>query len=342
MLVTCRWSVSGVLLLSLLLSGCQGIPVKKQQAFKVSEVNQPSLFQRGIVSQTAEGVLRFRPCFARYDWLLTDPTERLHSRFSEQLAPTVYGEFSLRPGVDSQHWQVQSIHVLGGGKATCRFPLNGIKYRAAGGRDWVADVTADAVIVQDYARRSRWIFPVNQTDVTDTLAWQGEMKDRTGKSIQFALELQSAVCRDAFAGEYEFQAELHLDKRTLTGCARSGDLAQRTLPGHYLAELKVANTPGRRIDMLLFASGNMELQQHYLDQQPPVLQQGQWSLLPTGKLLVQIDQTNGRPDSDLLLFSRNNSGQLVLEGFNASYGENQLQLKLIGPDPEQLWHLGVQ
>ncbi len=335
-----RYAVVGLMLL--VLSGCQ-LPAKQPKAPpQLALPKEPGLFQRGLVSDVGDGQWRFRPCFARYEWILTDTSGRLSQRFNEQLAPTLYGEFTLIPGVDVKHWQVQSVHLLGGGEATCRFSLNDINYRAAGGREWVADVREKTIVVQDYARISRMIFPISSAAQPTDLQWQSALRQRSGEQLEMELTLTQTGCQDRFGGEYEFSAELQLGKRTLSGCARTGNLEQRTLPGVYAADLQTGRGPGRRIELTLLGSGRMELKQSDSRQKALLYQQGQWTLLQTGKLLVEVQQTNGRADTELMLFVRDAQGRLALEGYSSSYGENLLRLSLVAPDPEQLWHLGVQ
>ncbi|MDF2181116.1 hypothetical protein [Neptuniibacter sp. CAU 1671] len=339
------YSVRNTVIVALVLavvSGCQVPLTSHETPPQIVRPASPGLFQRGLVSAVGDGQWRFRPCFAHYEWILSDPTERLSRRFSEQLAPTVYGEFSLAPGEDLKHWQVQQVHLLGGGEATCRFSLNEINYRAANGREWVADVLADTIVVQDYARVSRMTFAMASGARPDDLQWRSDLKQRNGEKIQMELTLSQTACSDPYGGEYEFSAKLKLGKRTLSGCARSGNLEQRTLPGVYAADLRMGQGPGRRIELSLLGSGRMELKQTDTQQRSLLFQQGQWSLLKTGKLLVEVQQTNGRPDTELMLFVRDAQGRLALEGYSSSYGENLLRLPLVAPDPEQLWNLGVQ
>ena len=313
-----------VICLTLFLSACNSLSEKVNV-----EGKEEALFRRGIVSLQDQQLV-FQPCYTRKQEPVTDHTNRLISYLANQFNPRVYAEVSGTELRQSSPWGIYKVHVLGGHSATCHFELQGNLFRAAGSNPiWIADVQQGAIYVQNDKGLTKLRFPASEPERSvNTLVWQSTLQTPNLYNLHLRLKLQS--CRDAHGIEYEYSARMKLNDKVFKGCARQGDLGQRTLPGLYEVKVAVSDRYQQHISMHLMADGQVAITQDYLNQQPIYKQQGRWELLPKNKVAVYLisEQQDG---NDVLVFHRHRLGGLVMQGYSAVYGKAGLTFQRIGP-----------
>jgi uncharacterized membrane protein len=305
------------------LSGCQNL-IKQQ-----TTTPQTHEFRRGIVN-LVEGQLQFTPCFEKKTLIIDDLTGRLVERLSSSREPLVYSEVSGSRGPDISTWQVHKVHLIGGGNNTCGYELEGNEFRAAGERPvWIADVREDYIHVQNFQKLTKLKFKTEQPKVIlDGLEWQSSISGQAEHDL--TLRLSTELCKDSYGTEYEYRAEMILDGKSHSGCARRGNLDLLTLPGIYKGEMPVMEGVKRSMTMALTATGEVRIIQDYHNDQPVIIHKGTWQRLPKKKLLIYLSNVTGTQEGEALILQRNKRGALELKGFSAIYGGKGLQFYRIG------------
>ncbi|PIE25110.1 MAG: hypothetical protein CSA60_02050 [Neptuniibacter caesariensis] len=306
------------------LSGCQSIPKNPGEGSEL-------LFRRGIISQSEQGLI-FKPCYVSKKELISDDTGKLKKRLSRQLEPTVYVELSGDSMTPGAPWRVRQVHLMGGSEVTCGYELPGNDYRAAGEKPvWVADIKEHTIHVRSYGRLAQLIFPRNEPiSLGNGWEWHSELSG-TG-SYSLSLKLLDRVCRDHYGVEYEYSSEMVLNGQLFSGCAREGSLDLRSIPGLYSSLQSGPNGTSRFVTLDISGDGEAILKQDYRNRQPIIVQKGTWRKIATGKLVIHLTELDGRAESDVLIFERDQRGRLVLKGYNATYGSSGLKLERLGPE----------
>lgn len=307
-------------------AGCQSMPGD-------SGSGSESLFRRGIISKTEQGLM-FKPCYVNKKERITDNTGKLGKRLKQQIEPTVYVELSgnsVNPGVP---WSVHKVHLMGGNEFTCNYELPGNDYRAAGDNPvWVADVREQGIYVRSYGRLAHLVFPrKDPINLGNGWEWSSDLRGMVSYSL--SLKLLRRSCRDRYGVEYEYSSEMVLNGQMFSGCAREGNLDLRSLPGLYSSAESGVRGTSRFVTLDLTSDGEVVLTQDYRNRQPIIVQKGSWQKLATGKIVVHLTELDGRPESEVLIFERDQRGKLMLKGYNSTYGSSGLKLERVGPERE--------
>ncbi|MFY0676828.1 MAG: hypothetical protein JXR18_06055 [Neptuniibacter sp.] len=294
----------------------------------VKESAEAYEFRRGIVSLVESQVL-FSPCFEQKSEVINDLTYRLNDRFILLGEPAVYTEISGRRDPSTALWEVHRVHLIGGGKQTCSYELEGNDFRAAGDNPlWIADIREDFIHVQNVEKLTKLKFKKPDLNETSSgLEWNSEMSGEIPHKL--SLRLRYGHCTDSYGTEYELRAEMVLDGKSMKGCARKGNLDLQSLPGIYKG--KTSSIEGARsITLVLTAEGQVRIIQDYDNDQPIIVHKGTWQRLPKKKLVVYLDDVTGSQQGEVLLLKRNQRGALELRSSSAIYGGSGLQFFRIG------------
>ena len=307
---------------ALFMSGCKTLS-------DADDLYQTYEFRRGIVSLYNDKLM-FTPCFEQQVETIHDLTGRLQARLQKSREPVVYTEVSGNLSVESALWQVQRVHLIGGGKITCSYELEGNEFRAAGERPiWIADIRKNSIHVQDFQKLTKLKF--NRADLLSTpdgLEWTS--KTSGNAEHQLTLKLSRSLCTDSHNTEYEFTAKMRLGDRLFDGCARKGNLDLISLPGIYKADMSAVTGVTVSLSMVLTPEGVVRIIQNYDNDQPVIVHRGTWQRMPKKKLVVYLSNVTGNQENDVLLFQRNQSGALELKGFSSLYGDKGLKFYRTG------------
>jgi hypothetical protein len=112
--------------------------------------------------------------------------------------------------------------------------------------------------------------------------WSGNLKTPAGEEFRVELSVREAGCLDNVGVWYGLKAVMSLNGRGLRGCARYGDLANRSLPGVYRSELVGEAGPLRTIVLQVKSDGTAELTENHHDGADVIVRQGSWRWLTEG------------------------------------------------------------
>lgn len=274
----------------------------------------------------------FKPCYVAKKELITDHTGKLKKRLGKQIEPTVYVELSGDNIAPGRPWDIYKVHLMGGNESTCGYELSGNVFRAAGNSPvWIADLREDGIHVHNYGRLARLIFPLKAPiNLGNGQEWNSELKGI--EPYRLSLKILELSCRDRYGIDYQYQSEMTLNGKVFTGCAREGNLELRTLPGLYSTELPGVRSKGRFITLDITRDGGAILTQDYRNRQPLIVQKGSWERLSTGRIVLHLTETDGREESEVLIFERDRRGALQLKGYSSTYGHSGLRLERVGPE----------
>ncbi|MGB0467660.1 MAG: hypothetical protein ACPGF7_09065 [Pontibacterium sp.] len=288
-----------VVILVSYLSACQTLPAR----------TNPLNFQRGIVVRES-GELFLRPCFSTEKYRIYDDTGDLRDWFAKapQVVQQVYVELMARPAEakqDSLH--IQKVLMAGFQPRACEFELNGNRFRAAGVEPfWIADIRREGIRVQGYKGLNRLLFPVaDPGQQGNDRVWRSQLTAQ--KVYRLKLTLTEKPCYDAYGMRYRYQADLLLNKESFKGCARDGNLGQRTLPGVYLPQ-----NPQQLMRLQLQPDGGALLSEGVQEQGNTIVShtKGRWTLAEPGQVRLVLDGEN--KTRRVWLFSRVRDGSLAL------------------------------
>ncbi|WP_156826524.1 hypothetical protein [Marinobacterium rhizophilum] len=291
-----------------------------------NQVAESLQFYRGQLSPVGDS-WSLQRCYSRQHRVLTDPEGVVRLRYGEQAVLTglpLYMELKA-----TESGAVRQVLVAGGGSRTCAAELNGVELRAAGADpDWAADLSGNRLEVRDQSRLMRLIFRVEESPVRTGggREWHGSLKTPAGEQFKVELSLREVGCIDSVGVWYGLKAVMNLNGRSHKGCARYGDLANRSLPGVYRSELVGEAGPLRTIALRVSRDGTAELTENHHDGGGVTVRQGSWRLLPTGKLMLHLLLRDGQAEQQVRLFRRHRDGTLVLEGGEVDYGMAGLRL----------------
>lgn len=307
---------------ALLMSGCKTLS-------DADVLYQTYEFRRGIVSLYNDKLM-FTPCFEQQVEAIHDLTGRLQARLQKSRQPVVYTEISGSLSGEGTAWQAHKVHLIGGGKITCSYELEGNEFRAAGEKPvWIADIRKDSIHVQDFQKLTKLKFNgVEAVNTPDGLEWSSSIAGNA--EHQFTLKLSRSLCKDSHDTEYEYTAEMRLDGRLFDGCARKGNLDLISLPGIYKADMPAVGGVTASLSMVLTSAGDVRLIQNYDNDQPVIVHKGTWQRMPKKKLVVYLTNVTGNQENEVLLFQRNQSGALELKGFSSLYGDKGLKFYRTG------------
>lgn len=303
------------------MQGCNTVPVS-------AEITD-QLFRRGIVSQGEQG-LTFRPCFIGREEQLIDPSGQLQAYLNNSPLPAIYAELSGEIFKVGQPWMIDRVHMLGG-NVSCNHELENSQFRAAGEDPlWIADIKDDGIYVQYFEMLTQLVFPLREpVRQGQSYSWQSELN--TAGSYNLRLDVISAECRDRYGFLYAYRAEMYLNDQFYIGCARSGNLDLRSLPGLYTVSLE-SRGGGRYLALEVMSDGELTISNDYRNGQPVILHRGSWQKLGKNRFLFHITENDGKPENELLLFTRDERGGLVLSAFSTLYGGKGLRLEKKGPE----------
>lgn len=312
-----------------------GCAVEKPQPFP-SQIALQNL--AGVVVERA-GALWFQPCNERLWWPVQDNTAQqeltaFYRKFTLLRSEALYVE--LVGGTDPQQdnmLRVKTVETVGGTAQTCHFRLEGLQYRAASSDPvWVADITADQVIVKSVIPAGSYRFrTANETGKdspsdSDTLTRSsGTAEDRESTAVQadsavvavyretlptkrpLEIKILQRRCNDAATGTVlPFTAEMHFFGRLYRGCARKGHPVSSEINGFYWYQ------PPGRAQVMFKLSADQRVQLVTRDAGgKTVAERGRWQYLQSGKLIFSM--RDAARQEYLMLFSREADGQLVLQ-----------------------------
>lgn len=275
--------------------------------------------------------LQFKPCYVKRTEIVHDLTGRLTKRLRKSDLPSVYAELSGERTSPGEPWVINKVHLLGGNQATCYHELSGNVLRAAGNKPlWIADIRDDGIYVKHFQRLSSLVFPlVEPVNTGNGQSWSSRLQGIEQHTL--ILNVTNDLCNDRYGVVYEFSAEMELNGRLYSGCARQGRLDERSLPGLYSAQLPSMKSTNHYITMDLTGSGDVRLTHDYRNNQSLLVKKGKWEELSKGKIIVMIEDDFSQAQ-EVLVFERDKRGRLSLKGFHAEYGRSGLIFERLGPE----------
>lgn len=307
-----------LLFFSLLIGGCQLRP----------QLPDDALYQRGLIS--LEGAdIRFQSC-GRTQWqsmaVIPDLLRQEYLRLSAGAEGLpVYMEGWGRDVAGE--WQVLEPRVIGGDLSSCAEHFSAVALYASGMEPpWSAMLEQERLVFNEPQRLRTLVF--DKPDSTrEGVIWRWSQSLRDGNSDRdIALDVVRRPCRDSQGTWYALSAQLDLDGRLFSGCARYGDLQMLALVSHYRT---AAGQYLRDLHLLLQADGDVRLVEDNHDGLPLKPRAGRWRFLNAERVLLELERPGTVGQFDTQLWRVRNDGALVLLNDDPALGRG-LELQPAG------------
>ena len=259
-----------------------------------------------------DGQLWFQPCQERLWWPLTDETQlqelaSLYQRFTDAHNVELYTELKAAINAESDNaLQVYQIDLVGGGRDTCYYRLNGLQYRAASSAPyWVADIRSDRVAVKSVKPLGSYNFFAEKADPEE-----GDnreiFRETTPVRQPMSVVIIPGRCTDQTNGTIlPFRAELNLFGQLYRGCARQGHTKEQVLTGLYWTEWS-----GRQAMFRLLPDSRIQLARQDVSGNS-VTEKGHWQYLESGKLILSMRDSQQK--EFIVLLRRQPDGSFKLQ-----------------------------
>lgn len=309
------------------ISGCQTL--ESLSFFPKKEENNKPLFRRGIIFIEGDAIY-FRACYSDKKEAVSGKTTDFEERFEKLGEPSFYAELNGKKLIPGEPWRIQNIYLMGGDSLACRHQLKGSDFVASGENpSWKADLREDGIYVQDYKHFTAIKFPRDAAIKRGESSFEWISHTQGDKKYDLDLKIIKQACRDTYKVDYSYSAVMVLNGREYKGCAREGNLEVRTLAGLYSSVLTDVEDMMRFISLDLRNDYSALLIQDYRNNQPLVSQRGHWERLPTGKIVVNLEENTGHKENEILIFELSKTGTLSLQGYSNTYGNYGLSLQRV-------------
>jgi len=285
-------------------------------------------YQRGLVS-IEEGVAVFQPC-GRTRWRPMDEVpERLRQEYlrlsggGEGLP--IYLEGWIRE-VDAALHLIEP-RVIGGDLNSCDENFSGAVLYAAGSTPPWSAILEEGRLVFNQPRKLRTLVfdaPQRMRD-GEIRRWYQSLDDGR-RRVGIALDIKAQPCQDPQGVWYALTAQVDLDGRIFSGCARYGDLQRLTLNSHYRT---ATGEYLRDLHLLLKADGSVRLIEDNHDGRSLVPRSGQWRFLNAERILLELARPGVDGVVDTQLWRLQGEGALVLLNDDPALGRG-LKLQPVG------------
>ena len=242
----------------------------------------------GIIA-SKDGQLWFQPCQERLWWPVVDGTDlqeldSLYQRFTDEHSVELYTEFKAAVNTESDNeLQVYQVDLVGGGRDTCHFSLNGLEYRAASSTPyWVADIRSDRISVKSVNPMGSYNFFAEKRALI-----KGDNREVFHETTPVRQPMSIVIiperCTDPVNGTIlPFRAELNLFGQLYRGCARKGHSKAQRLTGLYWTEWS-----GHQAMFRLLPDNRVQLARKDISGSS-VTEKGRWQYLESGKLILSM------------------------------------------------------
>lgn len=128
----------------------------------------------------------------------------------------------------------------------------------------------------------------------------------------------------AGCGKKQATQEKTTAQTTTTESAPATTPATPNLAGTYTAQLPAADTPGRKVSLVLGADHSATMSTDYMNNQPPATQSGKWELTEDGMLDVTFVSDSG--DTTTMSFHPAGTELHMMNAEAAGYGDMGMTL----------------
>lgn len=301
-------------ILILALSGCLTIAKKPAQPL-----------QRGWFD-IDDGQAFYRPCFSSERFEVNRyPAAINRYKTSRSKQTSIYIEWlgDLNHTEDDLH--IGNLRLLSDNPRSCHQMHDQSLMVAYGDNNrWNVQIKDDFIQVFIDDRRQTLRFPHEPAVVFgNQWIWSSKIELPTGVTHRLELTIEpESFCR-AEDDWFSFSANLIVNGREFTGCARRGMLDIGMLNTHYQFPFYVST---RSFDLYLEPDGSVFLREDYHGIQPVVESYGSWQMMPDRRLMIQFAYNQDMLRQEVLVFAIANNGVLVMEQGHSRYGPLGLEL----------------